>query len=955
MKKLLLIAALILSVAAWSYDFKQLPRSIAVSGKKAKVTGICIVRDVTNNSISLASRELRYALKEICGFEVKESSVPAKTLFNIILGNGKLAKAAGISDAMIPQEGFVMLRKGNNLYIAGAEQTSECGTLFGTYDFLERFGSVRYYFPGKYGTLIPKGTGLFLPEKIRIVDRPDYIYRHLVLGKGKWFENVKTYDGGGNLSPVALQNRRWRDGRVLYPLIHSVAQLDMTRRFGKSNPEYFALMPSGKRYNTPELVCTEQFCYSSKFGEEIKKDARVFFEGKHPKTRDIRINGGKHGWHWTLAGNFRSGKIFGVMPNDYIYWCCCRECAKIAPGERQYRNDPKALRAIGNKIWSYAADVAKVAKEYNGGVAMMAYNPYNAVPDIELPDNMIVQLAVTGGTANPVAMKKGDELLNAWYKKLNSKLFVWTYPGKHMRKAIPGIPAMAHNRIGNWYKERSDRINGALLECESDQWIFAYLNCYIFLREAWDNSIDVKAVLKEHFDRMFGKGSREMQKVYDELERLWCDKVVGDTMFTPIGPLTRIPVDLELWNQIYSPKKLAELKKLIDLAAKKCGKDKDAAARCRFMGEKLVGPLLEAQQLFRRNQDSIQDWSCQLNKKIFLRPYHIDHNEVATTVTVTENKDAFIFHYECEEPFLSKVKADHTPGGSWDLFRDSVVELFLNPTGDRKNYLHFIANSKGHIEGTKRLFAIDQVKKLGTVKGAQARAEKGKNTWSLVFTIPKKILGNYNRKGFPVNFARNRVLNGMREGRDFKENFYHWSPTPGRAFHQVERFGTLKLTKEQQSIVQDGDFTENTIKRNFLLGPWHIWRSQKKSPENQPVVLDERVFITGGRSLHMKSTGGKIGVMQIARGLQPQKKYLFSFFVKTRGITVGLTDGVSPRVGWANNGMRPFSPVSGTRPWHRVAVEFTTPAKLPEKPWIYIWFWGKGEAWIDHVSITEVK
>ena len=171
----------------------------------------------------------------------------------------------------------------------------------------------------------------------------------------------------------------------------------------------------------------------------------------------------------------------------------------------------------------------------------------------------------------------------------------------------------------------------------------------------------------------------------------------------------------------------------------------------------------------------------------------------------------------------------------------------------------------------------------------------------------------------------------------------------------MERFGTLKLTKEQQSIVQDGDFTENTIKRNFLLGPWHIWRSQKKSPENQPVVLDERVFITGGRSLHMKSTGGKIGVMQIARGLQPQKKYLFSFFVKTRGITVGLTDGLSPRVGWANNGMRPFSPVSGTRPWHRVAVEFTTPAKLPEKPWIYIWFWGKGEAWIDHVSITEVK
>lgn len=956
MKKLLLAAALILSAAAWSYDFKQLPRSIAVSGKKAKINGICIVRDVSNSSISLASRELRYALKEICGFEVKESNTPAKTLFNIILGNGKLAKAAGITDDMIPQEGFVMLRKGNMLYIAGAEQYKDCGTLFGTYEFLERFGNVRYYFPGKYGTLVPRKTGLYLPEKIRIVDRPDYLYRHLVLGKGQWFENKKQYDGGGNTPPVMLQNRRWRDGRELYPLIHSTAQLEMTRRFGKSNPEYFALMPSGKRYNTPELVCTEHFCYSSKFADEIKKDAKVFFEGKDPATRDIRINGGRHGWHWTLAGNFRSGKIFGVMPNDYIYWCCCKECAKIAPGERKYRNNPAATRAIGNKIWAYAADVARLAQKYKGGVAMMAYNPYNDVPDIELPDNMIVQLAVTGGTANAQSMKKADEYLNAWCKKLNSKVFVWTYPGKHMRKAIPGIPAMAHNRIGNWYKERSDRINGALLECESDQWIFAYLNCYIFLRVSWNSSIDVKAVLKEHFDRMFGKGSAEMQKVYDELERLWCDKVVGETMDTAIGPLTRIPVDLELWNTIYSPKKLAELEKLVNTAAGKCGADKEAAARCRFMGSKLIGPLREAEQLFRRNQDSIQDWSCRLNKKIFLRPYHIDRNEVATSVVVTETKDAFVFRYECEEPFVSKVKADYTPGGSWDLFRDSVVELFINPTGDRKNYLHFIANSKGALEGRKCIFNIDQTKFIGMIKGATAKAARSAGGWSAEFTIPKKLLGNYNKKGFPVNFARNRVLSGMRTGHDYQENFYHWSPTPGRAFHQVERFGTLKLDKEPPAIVQDGDFTENTIKRNYLLGPWIIWRSQKKTPENQVVALDKNIFITGGKSLYMKSTGGKIGLMQVVRNLKPQTKYRYSFFVRTKGIPVGLSDGISPRVGLSSNGgMRTFSPVSGTRPWHRVEVEFKTPAKLPDKPWIYIWFWGKGEAWIDHVSISEVK
>ena len=952
MRKLLLLAAVFAAAAVWSVELHQLPRSIKFSGKVQKIHSVTVVKDTFNESSRLAAGELLYALKVICGFEIKESSAPVKNSFNIIIGHGKLAKAAGITDEMIPQEGFVMLRKNNVLYIAGT-----IGALFGTYDFLERFCDVRYYFPGKYGTLIPKGKGLHLPQNIHIVDRPDYLYRHLVLGKPKWYEDRQYYEGGGKTPRIVLQNRRWRDGRVLYPLIHSLNQLGMTRRFGKTNPEFFALMPSGKRYNTPELLHTEHFCFSNKgFVDEVKKDAITFFEGKHPKTRDIRINGGRHGWSWTLAGNFKSGKFFGVMPNDYLYWCCCKDCAKIAPGERTYVKNPQAVRAIGNKVWAFAADVANMVKArgYKGGIAMMAYTPYKFVPDIPLPDNLLVQLAMTGSTANPTEMKKNDAYLNAWCKKLNSKVFVWTYPGKHMRKDIPGIPAMAHNRVGNWFKERSDRINGALFECESDQWIFAYLNCYIFLRVSWDSSIDVKAVLKEHFDRMFGKGSAEMQKVYDELERLWCEKVVGDTMDSPLGPLTRIPIDIELWNEIYSPQKLAELEKLVAAAVKKCGKDKEAAERCRFMGEKLVGPLKEAEQLFRRNQDSVQDWSCRLNEKIYLRPYRIDYNEVNTVVTPKETKDAFIFRFDCEEPFKDKIKADYTPTGSWELFRDSEVEVFINPSGDRRNYMQLMANCNGDLFTGHYKFGIDNYRWLRPVEGVKVSAGKNATGWFAEFTVPKKILGNYNKKGFPVNFARHRVLNGMSPGNGFRERYYHWGPTPGRSFHQVERYGTLKLAKSPAPIVRDGDFTENTIKRGHVLGPWIIWRSQKKTPQNQPVELDRKIFITGGRSLHMKSTGGKIGLIQEAQNLKPNKKYTFSFFVRTKDVQTGLGLGVAPRVVWKNNGMRPFPPVSGTRPWHRVAVEFKTPAQLPAKPWIYIWFWGKGEAWVDHVSIEEL-
>ena len=123
MKKLLLAAALIFTAAVWSYEFKQLPRSIKISGKLEKITSITVVKDAYSQEIRLAATELCYALKELCNFDVKESATPVKNSFNIIVGNGKLIKAAGITEethtwAGWRELGYEVIHESKTLYRA---------------------------------------------------------------------------------------------------------------------------------------------------------------------------------------------------------------------------------------------------------------------------------------------------------------------------------------------------------------------------------------------------------------------------------------------------------------------------------------------------------------------------------------------------------------------------------------------------------------------------------------------------------------------------------------------------------------------------------------------------------------------------------------------------------------------------------------------------------------------
>ena len=113
-------------------------------------------------SVKTAGAELQRVLEISTNIKLPVVNQPLPPM--IALGASEAAKAAGIDADKIPDEGFRVLTKDGNLYIAGKDwpddqkKWNHCdstGTLYGVYEFVERVVGVRWLAPGPLGEDIP--------------------------------------------------------------------------------------------------------------------------------------------------------------------------------------------------------------------------------------------------------------------------------------------------------------------------------------------------------------------------------------------------------------------------------------------------------------------------------------------------------------------------------------------------------------------------------------------------------------------------------------------------------------------------------------------------------------------------------------------------------------------------------------------------------------------------------
>ena len=457
----------------------------------------------------------------------------------------------------------------------GQYTSIERATLFGVYAFLEDFAGVRFYFPGELGTVANRRNAVEVPVQDKTTV-PWFSVRSTIISReGAWYEPLP--EGWHPNAGKALNWLRQRFETSRIPCCHGQNNFKIVKRFAATHPEYCQLRKDGTR-------CTAQ--------ERLIGRTHQWHLCQSSKVWDV--------FHDDIVADGRTGYV-DVMPQDGYQPCECQAC------QSSYRRNPDGTLAdsySSELVWGRTAQLARRFLDEGRQdlvFTQMSYNQYRDVPNIDLPTNIQVMVAVPGpwDVHNPV--RHGDALarIRAWEKKVGHRVWLWTYPHKFFTTVLPGVPSFGPRAWGRFFKETAPDIIGAFCEAETDHWIFHYLNYYVFSRIAWNPAVDVDAVIDEHNRLMFGAGASDMARFFDILEEKWVRGIAGRIADTPIGPKAMPPCEYDIWTKLYSPSEMERLEGLLSSAAAKAGAETVEARRIDLLRRELYGPLKEAAELYR--------------------------------------------------------------------------------------------------------------------------------------------------------------------------------------------------------------------------------------------------------------------------------------------------------------------------------------------------------------------
>ena len=776
--------------------------SVRLTGDNVEV----VIAKNAPKTVRFAAEEMTNFLSQAFGKAVPLATEPTAGRVSVVLGDNAWSQAAGVDVSAFVRDGFAIKTAADRVYIAGKDSPQkdpwhvldhggwgsvvfERATLFGVYEFLERYVGVRFYFPGELGTIVPKTAAVELSCDEAV--KPDFKSRFLQMWHGDYFEP----DPKNRQKTLSYLRQRFETFRP--PACHGSNGFRYQRRFGKTHPEYFCLLPNGKRdvfeQRVFEGIQPGQLCWSSGVVEEMYKDACSYLRGEKADVRGIPANWSKSGaFGWN--GNVSDMKYVDLMPQDGMIACGCEKCQASI----------KACRARGKAdetdlIWGAVSNLATrlTAEGLDGVISMMAYNGYGDVPDFALPPNIDVMAATMGpwSTYNARKLAKDDQKVRSWAEKLGHPIRLWNYPCKLLGLDVKGdrVPQTCPRAWAKFYQHSAKWINGAFAESETDRWFYNYLNYYVFSRVCWNNACDVDAILDEHYRLMFGPAAKDMAEIYETLEECWAKGVVGNVIETPMGPVVKQPSDAKMWEEIYSPAKLARFDALVKAAHAKVAPGSLVAKRIDLVDREFLGGLRARSAEYAKFAAGLKALEISLpvggEKKVSLVPFTAGRKTVKKTVktdvTVRRTAEALVVRFDCEEPRMKDVAARAHETECEDLWQENVVEVVIDPKGDRTSYVQFFVNSEGSTADmhSSRIFMPTKGWKWDS--GFTAKVEKGADAWSAELTIPLAALPELPKR-FVVEFARERNLTGEAD----YEHLYHWSPY-AYGFSDLENLGRL--------------------------------------------------------------------------------------------------------------------------------------------------------------------
>ncbi|MBN1554654.1 MAG: DUF4838 domain-containing protein [Phycisphaerae bacterium] len=216
-----------------------------------------VVPDDAFPIVQFAAEELRHHIEKATGAKleiVSESKKPENCKGLIYIGKCKATEKAGLTKEKLPVNAYGIKLLEPNLFFYGDDSDGDAlgsathiGTISAVYEFLENKLGVRWLWPGPLGEYVPRCTEI-------VVDEWNKEYRqrftsYWPVPRLKW-DSPGAWSSEENKNRFHTQSRIWlrRQRANRAECIDASEPFhDWWKRFGKTHPEYFALLPNGKR------------------------------------------------------------------------------------------------------------------------------------------------------------------------------------------------------------------------------------------------------------------------------------------------------------------------------------------------------------------------------------------------------------------------------------------------------------------------------------------------------------------------------------------------------------------------------------------------------------------------------------------------------------------------------------------------------------------------------------
>ena len=706
-----------------------------------------VKRGYEEASIQDAVKILKEGFRRCFGIEVPVLS-PLNTKeikkyrYRFLLGDSLEARKLGVDVRKLPKAGFEIKTFKDGIIIAGYDGSTikgcydnmttscgltYCGTRHGVVDFLERFLGCRFYYPGELGEIFPK-------------------QKKLTIKPVNYYDFPRTYTRGlGRFCPDIRNTKKWE------PLLgkYKVREDQLYRRFEKlwrieNNTEYLANhSPEAKRLLKAHPDKEDIIVFHSNDGTAYPK----YFDITNLKLADLLVSdfkrfyetNGKYRAPWTWDAPTHECVAFGINDIDVPASTMLNKPAvkKLGLMTADYLTRKNGeLSDVYARFCKYLSE--RVAKELPGKkLGLMAYASYTRPPlkaeNMPFADNVemrICLMQLPGRVRNPKVVKQIKGILGGWMKVLNGRkihsLWMYNSPSNPFARAMN---LRYLNEVPETFKDYisgEDFVYNFWFEVE---WYY-YCSIYPGWRSLWNPNINVKAILDEHWELMYGKAAPFIKACDTLLEKCYNKYYMPKSEAYVIYPLFELKKMEELLRKAKAAVKPGSIEaRRVRLFSYPWAKAIANMNKQRFYQRQIyiAGKVSGDEKIVIDGNGREKAWKNA--KKIKTNTPEGGEVKFKSKLKMLWDKNGIYVFGKFDNKYITNKD---------DIFRNCNLEFFISPKMEQKEFYQVVFGVSGNCFSGRRVVAPITMAYDATwkCKGLKYAVKKDDNGWSLEAFVP---------------------------------------------------------------------------------------------------------------------------------------------------------------------------------------------------------------------------